>query len=74
MFVFVSIEEDTDEPPEEIDPLSDDFSPDDNLPPLRRILSYYRSENNDNRYMWLSPSEFIEYLSPLLQILLFNNL
>lgn len=43
------LEEDTDDMAEEIDPLSDEFSPDDNLPPLRRVLTYYKSENNDNR-------------------------
>lgn len=50
-------EEDTEEDTmEEIDPLSDDFSPDDSLPPLRRILNYYKSESSDNRYNLTSPS------------------
>lgn len=40
---------------EEIDPLSDDFCPDDSLPPLRRILNYYKSESTENRYV-TSPS------------------
>jgi hypothetical protein len=39
---------------EEIDPLSEAFSPEDNLPPLRRILTYYKSDNNDNRYALFS--------------------
>ncbi len=34
---------------EEVDPLSDEFSPEDSLPPLRRILSYYKSDSADNR-------------------------
>lgn len=51
--VFFSIktdEEDNEDQMEEIDPLSDEFSPDDALPPLRRILNYYKSESADNRY------------------------
>ena len=36
---------------EDIDPLSDDFYPDDNLPSLRRILNYYTSESNENRFV-----------------------
>ena len=34
---------------EQIDPLSDEFSPADSLPPLKRMLTYYTSESNDNR-------------------------
>lgn len=36
---------------EEIDPLSDVFFPEDSLPPLKRILSHYTSENNEDRYV-----------------------
>ena len=53
---LVSDEEEDDGVAEEIDPLSDEFSPDDNLPPLRRILNYYKSDSTDNRYndwVWL---------------------
>jgi len=38
---------------EVIDPLSDVFSPEANLPPLKRILSMYTSESVENRWVWL---------------------
>ena len=49
---FVSVLDDEDfqgEPEEEVDPLSEDFSPDDNLPPLERLDKYFQSEELGER-------------------------
>ena len=46
---------------EVIDPLSDVFSPESNLPPLKRILSMYTSESVEDRWVWFlhgSSSDF----------------
>lgn len=50
LLLLFLLDEDTDVmAEEEVDPLSEEYSPDDSLPPLRRILTYYKNENNDNR-------------------------
>lgn len=47
---FADDEEEGDESVEEIDPLSDEFAPEDSLPPLKKILNFYTSDSSDNRY------------------------
>ena len=52
MFIDEEEEDEGGEQMEEIDPLSDIYSPEDHLPPLKRILSHYTSEISEERLVW----------------------